>query len=118
MNGLKLQTPVKEVKPLWAINIHGGSEHLLWEGFVDPKVCGAHGEMAERNLYMQRSCDHVADHDKRESASSGGDRLVDYFVAKPVPEEDLAGYLKPPMPPCRAFLGPLAHDKVFPAQTV
>lgn len=118
MDSLELQTSVDKVKPLWAVNIHGGSEHFLWERFVDSKVCSAHGKMAERNLYMQRSCDHVADHDKGESTCSGGNGLVDHFVAEPVPEEDVAGNLKPPMPPRRAFLRALAHNKVLPAQAV
>ena len=118
MNSLELQTAVQEVKPRWTFDIHGGSEHLLWEGFVCPEVCSAHGKMAERDLYMQRSCDHVADHDKGEPTRSGGNRLVYGFVAKPVPEEDMAGNLEPPMPPRWAFPWALAHDKEFPAQAV
>ena len=118
MDGLELQTAVEKVEPLRAIDIHGGSQHLLREGFVDPEVCSAHGEMAERDLYMQRSCDHMADHDKGESSPSGGNGLVNHLVAKPVPEENVPGNLEPSVPPRRTLLWPLAYDKIFPAQAV
>ena len=31
VNCLELQAAVKEVQPLWAVDIHGGPEHLLWK---------------------------------------------------------------------------------------
>lgn len=34
VDGLELKPTVEEVEPGRAINIHGGSEHFLWEGLV------------------------------------------------------------------------------------
>lgn len=37
---LELQAAVKEVEPLWAIDVHSGPQHALREGFGDAEVCG------------------------------------------------------------------------------
>lgn len=91
MDGLELQAAVEEVEPVGTIDIHGGAEHFLGEGLVDAEIGGAHCEVAEGDLQVQGCGDHVADHDEGEAAAYGWDGLVDDAVAKPRPEEDLAG---------------------------
>ena len=50
VDGLELQAAVEKVQPGGAVDIHGGAQHFLREGLVDPEVGGAHCEVGERDL--------------------------------------------------------------------
>ena len=90
MNGLELQSSVEEIKPFGTIDIHSRPQHFLRKRLVHAEIGGAHREVAERDLHVQRRRDHVADHDEGETAADGRDGFVDDAVAEPGPEEDLA----------------------------
>ena len=76
MDGLKLQAAVHKVKPRWAIHVHCCAEHSLWKALVDAKICRAHGKVAQSDLDVKWSGDHVADHDEDEPVPRRGDREV------------------------------------------
>lgn len=40
MDSLELQASVEKVEPCWAVDVHGGAEHLLRERFADSEVSG------------------------------------------------------------------------------
>ena len=118
VDGLELKTTVEEVEPLGTVDIHGCAKHALRERLVDTEISGAHGEVAECDLNVQGHCDGVTDHDESETAPAIGNALVQDLVAEPVPEEKLAGNLKPAMPPCRTFARTKTKDEILPAQAV
>ena len=118
VDGLELKTTVEEVKPLRTVNIHGRAKHTLGERLVDTEISGAHGEVAECDLNVKGHRDGVTDHDESETAPAIGNALVQDLVAEPVPEEKLAGNLKPAMPPCRTFARTKTKDEILPAQAV
>lgn len=118
VDGLELQTTVEEVQPCRAIYVHGGTEHLLREGFVDAQVSGGHGEVGECDLHVQWGCDHVRDQDEEDPTTPVRNGAVENAVAKPGPEERLAGNFKPAVPPRWASLGSLVAEKVAKAQDI
>lgn len=118
MDGLKLQAPMKEVEPLRATHIHCGSEHFLWERFMDAEVGGTHREVTESDLDVKNGRGHVTDHDEKKSITRRGNAFVENPVAKPRPEEKMTGYFEPPMPSSRTFLWTETKDQMFPTQSV
>ena len=90
VDGLELEAAVDKIQPGGAVDVHGRAQHFLWEGLVHAHVCGGHGEVAERDLDVERGGDHVGDHDEDESVPGGGDGQVDNQVAEPGPEDELA----------------------------
>lgn len=95
MDRLKLESAVHKVQPLGAIDIHGGTEHLLRKGLARAQVCRAHGEMAEGALNVKRCCGHMADQDEDKTSAGTGNTLVNEPVAKLGPEEELASEFEP-----------------------
>lgn len=112
VDGLELEAAVEEVEPGRAVDVHGGAQHLLREGLGDAHVRGAHGEVGEGDLDVQRGGDGVADEDEGDAVPGARDGLVHYQVAVPRPEEDLADELEVAEPPGLAFLGALAQEDV------
>ena len=118
VDNLELQAAVEEVQPLGTVDVHGGAEHLLGKGLVRAQVRGAHGEVGEADLGMERHGDRVADQKEKDSIRIGGQRLVDDEIAKPGPEEHLAEDFEVVMPPGRASLRRLATQQVHPRQAI
>lgn len=118
MHGLELQSPVEEVQPGRALDVHGRPEHFLREGLVDAEVGGRHGEVGEGDLDVEGCGDHVGGEDEGETAGEGGDGAVEDAVAEPGPEEGLAGEFEVAVPPCGSASGGLAEEEVFPGEAV
>lgn len=51
---LELQPAMEEVEPLWTVNIHGSTQHLLRKGLMDAEISGAHREVRQSDLDMKR----------------------------------------------------------------
>lgn len=118
VDSLELQTPVEEVQPRGAIDVHGRAQHLLGEGLGNTQVGGAHREVGEGDLDVERGGDGVGDHDEGEAVPGAGDGLVDNEVAEPGPEEELADDFEVAEPPGLALSGALAEEEVGPAEAV
>lgn len=115
---LELEATVEEVQPGRAIHVHGRTQHLLGEGFVDAQVGGGHGEVGQCDLHMQGRGHNVGHHEEDEAATPVGNRLVQHEVDVPVPEEHLAGDLEIDVPPGGSLLRGLAFQQVLPAEAV
>ncbi len=111
---LELESAVEKVQPRRAVDIHGGSKHLLWEGFVWPQVGRAHGEVRESDLHVEGACDHVAYHDKDKAIPGGGYGPVEDAITEPDPEENIACDLQMPVPPCDTLPRTTAHEQMVP----
>lgn len=110
VNGLELQTAVEEVKPLGAVDVHGGAQHLLGKRLGGTQVGGTHGEVGQRELRVQRHGHHVADQDECEPVQVVRNRTVHDAVGIPVPEEGESAQLYVRVPPCRTLPGSLAEQ--------
>ena len=60
----------------------------------------------------------MADHEESQAARGCRDALVEYAVAEPGPEKDLAYQLDPAVPPCRSFARAQSEQQVLPAQSI
>ena len=87
VDGLKLKTTVEEVEPLGTVNVHGCTEQSLGEALVDAEVSGTHGEMTEGDLYVERSCHHVAHEEVHYSCPDPRHTTVHDAVTEPSPKE-------------------------------
>lgn len=76
VDGLELEAAVQEVEPGGTVDVHGGAEHFLGEGLVRAEVGGAHGEVREGDLDVQRGGGHVGDEDEEEAGRGRRDAAV------------------------------------------
>lgn len=118
MDSLELKAAMEEVQPGGTVHIHCGAEHLLREGLVDSKIRRRHGEVRERDLHVQGSCDHVGDEKEENAVAPVWDGAIKHSISKPRPEKYLAAHFEPAMPPSWALLWSLAQEEIFPTQPV
>ena len=87
MDSLELEAAVDEVEPGGAVDVHGGAQLALGEGFGVAEVGGRHGPVGEGDLHVQRHGDDVADEHEGDADGPGGEGAPEEAVA----EEDPVG---------------------------
>lgn len=113
VHSLELQPAVDEVQPFRTVDVHGGSELALREGFGIPEISGRHGPVRQGNLDVQGHCDDVRNQDKSDPGRPVRQCKPHNAVAKPEPvahnECDLGGS----NPPCHSTLCPRGRKQVM-----
>src|SRR5262245_17601937 len=115
---LKLQTPMDEVQPRRAIDVHSRAQHTLREGFRNAQIRGAHCEVRERDLHVHGHRHNMRYDDEEEAVPGVRNGFIDREIAEPVPEKQLSRDLEIAMPPRWPFARSLAQEDVLPAQHV
>lgn len=99
VDGLELEATVDEVQPGRAVNIHGGSELALGEGFVLAEVGCGHSPVGKGDLYVERHGDDMGDQDEHDTGRPVGQRAPEEKVAEDEPvtcHEGDFGWANPP----------------------
>lgn len=99
VDGLELETAVDEVEPGGAVDIHGGAQLALGEGFGFAEVRGGHGPVGEGDLDVEGHGDDVRDKDESDSDGPTGKGAPEEEVTKDVPVARHHGDLSGADPP-------------------
>lgn len=89
VNGLELEATVDEVQPGRAVDVHGGSELALGEGFVLAEVGCGHSPVGEGDLDVKRHGNDMRDQDEHDTGRPVWQRAPEEKVAK---DEPVAGH--------------------------
>ena len=117
MHSLELQTPVNEIQPRGAVDIHGRAQLVLGETLAGEDA-GRHAPVGEGDLDMQGHSGEVRDEDEQDAVLPGGDAERVDEVAEPeeIPEdgEDFRGT----GPQRAAHVGRAGFEQVRPGEEV
>ena len=118
MDGLELQAAVDEIQPGRTVDIHGGAELALGEGFRLAEVGGGHGPVGEGDLDVEGERGEMAHEDKRHPEGGGGDGAVEEAVAEEIPVAAHEGDFRGAGPGGGAEVGAAGGEQVQPGEDV
>ena len=118
MHGLELQPAVDEIEPGRAVDVHGGAQLALREGFGVAEIGRRHAPVRERDLHVQRHRDHVGDEDEGDAERPRRDAAPQHAVAEQHPVATHARDLDGAGPGRGAEVGAAAREQVAPGEHV
>lgn len=74
VHSLELEAAVEPVEPGRAVDVHGGAELALGEGFFGAQVGGGHRPVGKRDLHVQDDGHGVAEEDETHASRPVGQR--------------------------------------------